>query len=255
MPVFSVLFLAGFLAFCGSAPALAQEIEVDLELALAADGSGSIDDEELAMQRAGYAAAITDPEILGLISSGLTGKIALAYIEWGAPTSQHIIVDWTVIDGPASAAAFADALRTRPRAAYGYNSISEVLAFSAQTMESNGIKGLRQIIDVSGDGPNIGGRPLDSVRQVLLGLGMTINALVVASANGGVNGPGGLPLAQYYEQYVIGGPGAFAVVAEGREKFAEAIRRKMILEIAEGVHGTKSADEALALARRLGQSR
>lgn len=253
MHAFTVPFLAGILAFLLPVPALTQGVEVDLELALTADGSGSIDDDELAMQRAGYAAAITDPEILGLIASGLTAKIALAYIEWGAPTSQHIIVDWTVIDGPDSAAAFAQALLDRPRAAYGYNSISEALAFTARTMETNGINGLRRIIDVSGDGPNIGGRPLELVRQVLLDQGMTINALVVASEGGGVNGPRGLPLAQYYEQYVIGGPGAFAVVAEGREKFAEAIRRKMILEIAEGVHGTKTADEALALARRLGR--
>ena len=243
-------FLCLSFAFSPASPR-AQGMEVDLELALAADGSGSIDDGELALQRAGYGAAITDPEILGLIAGGLHGKIAIAYIEWGAPASQHIIVDWTVIDGKDSAEAFAEALRTRPRQAYGYNSISEALAFSARSMETNAYQGLRRIIDVSGDGPNIGGRPLEDIRSLLVNAGMTINALVVASERGGVNAPGGQPLAQYYQERVIGGPGAFTVVAEGREKFAEAIRRKMILEIADGVHGTDTAEEALALARRL----
>lgn len=246
---FILLLAWAFLTFAAPDRALAEE--VDLELVLAADGSGSIDDDELALQRAGYAAAVTDPEILGLIASGLTGKIALAYMEWGAPTSQHVIVDWMVIDGPDSAEAFAEALRTRPRAAYGYNSISEALAFSAAMIEDNAIQGLRRIIDLSGDGPNIGGRPLEPVRQAILSLGISINALVVASDGGGFRGPGGTPLADYYEQAVIGGPGAFAIVAQGREKFAEAIRRKMILEIAEAVHGTTSAEEALALASTL----
>jgi hypothetical protein len=172
-------------------------------------------------------------------------------MEWGAPTSQHVVIDWMVIDGPDSAAAFAEALRTRPRAAYGYNSISEALTFSAAMIEDNTIQGLRRIIDLSGDGPNIGGRPLETVRQAILSLGISINALVVASAGGGFRGPGGTPLADYYEQAVIGGPGSFVVVAEGRDKFAEAIRRKMILEIAEAVHGTTTPDEAIALARTL----
>lgn len=225
-------------------------IEVDLELVLAADGSGSIDDDELALQRAGYAAAITDPEILDLIRGGLHGRMAIAYVEWGAPTSQHTIVDWALIDGPDSAAAFARALREAPREAYGYNSISEALAYSAGLIESNAYQGIRKIIDVSGDGPNIGGRPLAVVREAVLSLGITINGLVVASPGGGFRGPGGIPLSVHYERDVIGGPGSFVVVAEGREKFAEAIRRKMILEIANALHGATGWAEAQAIARR-----
>lgn len=251
MPSTFVVALVLFLAPAAAVQAQgAGAVEVDLELVLAADGSGSIDDNELALQRAGYAAAVTDPEILNLILGGLHGRMAVAYVEWGAPTSQHTIVDWTLIDGPDSAEAFARALRDNPRQAYGYNSISEALAYSAGMIESNAYQGVRKIIDVSGDGPNIGGRPLAVVREAVLSLGITINALVVASPGGGFRGPGGIPLSVHYERDIIGGPGSFVVVAEGREKFAEAIRRKMILEIANAIHGTTTWAEARAAARR-----
>ena len=149
----------------GFAPVRAET--VDLELVFAADGSGSIDDEELRLQRDGYAAALSDPKVLGAIAGGLHGRIAVAYIEWGGPASQHTIVDWTVIAGPADAAAFGRALRTAPRAAWGYNSISEAIAYSAGLIHGNDIDSDRKVIDVSGDGPQIGGRPLDLVGGLL----------------------------------------------------------------------------------------
>lgn len=206
---------------------------VDVELVLAADGSGSIDDEELALQRKGYAAAITDEQVLRTILGGLYGRIAITYVEWGGPFSQHTIVDWTVIASPEDAAAFAQALIERPRAAEGWNSISEAIAYSTTKIVSNQWKGVRKIIDVSGDGPNNGGRSLAMLRKAALDQGITINGLVVKSRGGGYPGPNGEPLEDHYRNDVIGGPGAFVVVADEELSFEAAIRRKLILEIAQ----------------------
>lgn len=218
--------------FC--TPPLAAE-PVDLELVLAADGSGSIDDDELRLQREGYAAAIANPKILDAIRGGFHQKIAIAYVEWGAPWSQHTIVDWTVIDGPASAQAFGKQLLTAPRMAESYNSISEAIIYSTNLIENNVYKGRRKIIDISGDGPQMNGRPLPEAKALALLAGITINALVVYKPGGLRSGPYGEPLIEHYQKDVIGGRGAFAHVAEGREQFAPAILKKMILEIAEAV--------------------
>jgi len=205
---------------------------VDLELVLAADGSGSIDDEELRLQREGYAAAITHPRILAAIRGGYHQKIALAFVEWGGPMSQHTVVDWMVIDGPAAAEAFAGKLRAQPRMAEHYNSISEAIAYSTNLIASNAYDGRRKIIDISGDGPQINGRSLTEAKLLAAAERITINALVISTPGGGYPGPSGEPLDEHYRNDVIGGRGAFVVVAEGRDHFAQAILKKMILEIA-----------------------
>ncbi len=214
------------------APAAAQ-VAVDLELVLAADGSGSIDDQELQLQREGYAAAITHPDVLGSIAAGSLGRIAVAYVEWGAADSQHTIVDWRMIDGADSAAAFAQELRTRPRAARGWNSISGAIDYSASLIRGNDFEGERKVIDVSGDGPQRGGRPVEVARDEAVLDGITINALVLRSPGGGYRGPGGMPLADHYTISVIGGFGAFVMTADRDESFRRAILAKMIREIAD----------------------
>jgi hypothetical protein len=221
-PLLALLLLAG----------AASAEEVDVELVLAADGSGSIDDDELALQRQGYADAVTSPEVLDAIASGIHGRIAVAYVEWGGPTSQHVIVDWAVIDGAASAAAFAEALVTRPRAARGYNSISAAIDFSVNLIETNAHQGLKKVIDVSGDGPNIGGRDVRAARDDAVNLGVTINGLVIVRPGGQVRRVAGEPLDVHYERDIIGGPGAFVMRADETNSFPEAVRRKMVLEIA-----------------------
>jgi hypothetical protein len=226
------LVLALGAALAAAAPAQATE-PVDLELVLAADGSGSIDDEELKLQRQGYAEALAHPRVLAAIKAGYLGKIAVAYIEWGAPESQHVIADWTTIADEASARAFGEKLTSQPRAAFGYNSISNAIHFSAEMIRANAYKGTRAVIDVSGDGPQIGGRPLALVRQETVARGITINALVIEAPGGALRGPGGMPLAEHYERDVIGGRGAFVTVARDRARFAEAILKKLILEIAD----------------------
>lgn len=215
---------------------------MDLELVLAADGSGSIDDQELALQREGYAAAITHPDVLASIAAGSTRRIALAYVEWGGADSQHTIVDWRLIEGPDSAAAFAEELRTRPRAARGWNSISGAIDYSAALIRSNDFAGERKVIDVSGDGPQRGGRPVEAARDEAVLDGITINALVLRSPGGGYAGPGGMPLADHYTLSVIGGFGAFVMTADRNETFRRAILAKMIREIADdGPTGAQQA--------------
>lgn len=220
------------LALAGLARPAAAEA-VDLELVLAADGSGSIDDDELRLQREGYAAAIQHPTILDAIRGGFHQKVAVAYVEWGAPWSQHTIVDWTIVDGPESAAAFGAKLVAAPRMAESYNSISEAIVYSLNLIRSNAYEGRRKIIDISGDGPQINGRPLPEAKAMAMIEGVTINALVVAKPGGLNSGPMGEPLIEHYRKDVIGGRGAFAIEAQGRDEFAPAILKKMILEIAE----------------------
>ncbi len=214
------------------AQSASERIEIDVELVLAADGSGSIDDEELALQRDGYADAIEHPDVIRTIMGGLHGRIAIAYMEWGGAYSQHTIVDWTVIASEEDARAFGTALRRAPRAAEGYNSISGAIDYSVTLIETNAYQGLRQIIDVSGDGPHNGGRPVQSARDDAVAKGITINALVLKSRGGGYPGPLGEPLETHYRNDVIGGFGAFAMVVEEMTRFTDAVRRKLILEIA-----------------------
>lgn len=221
--------------------AAAQQL-VDLELVFAADGSGSIDDEEMALQRAGYAAALAHPNVLAAIRGGYHQKIAVAFVEWAAPESQATIVDWTIIKDEASAREFGRRLVAAPRAVWGSNSISNAIHYSADLIERNGYEGTRKVIDVSGDGPQRNGRPLELVRQTTLLKGITINALVVISEGGGYPGPRGEPLTEHYANDVIGGPGAFMMTARSREEFAEAILKKLILEVAGEPPQTDTAD-------------
>jgi uncharacterized protein DUF1194 len=206
---------------------------VDLELVFAADGSGSIDDDELLLQRQGYAEALLDRRVLDAVASGRWGKIAVSYIEWGDEASQHTIVDWREIAGPEDARAFGEALLSAPRAAWGYNSISEAIAYSTDKILTNTYEGARMVIDVSGDGPQIGGRPIDWARDRAVDAGITINALVVKSRGGGHRGPGNIPLEMHYRLDVIGGLGAFVMVADEETPFADVLLAKIIREIAD----------------------
>ena len=221
------LLLLGLLA----APARAES--VDLELVFAADGSGSIDDEELRLQRKGWADALTSQDVLNGIKDGPVGAIAVAFMEWGGPGSQVLIVDWHVIRDEAGARVFADKLLSAPRGAYGYNSISNAIDFSVRLVESNAHDGTRKVIDVSGDGPNMNGRSLDLARAEALAKGFTINALAIRRPGSGrPGGPGGMSLEDYYGQSVIGGPGSFVETANETQPFAVAARRKLLTEIA-----------------------
>jgi len=226
----ALLFALALLA-TGARSGFAEQ--VDLELVFAADGSGSIDDDELRLQRRGYADALVDPRVLEAISSGRHGRIAVTYIEWGDASSQHTIVGWTAIGGAEDARAFGEALMAAPRAAWGYNSISEAIAFATDEILRNGYEGTRLVIDVSGDGPQMGGRPIGWARDRAVDAGITVNALAVKSRGGHYRGPGDMPLEMHYRLDVIGGVGAFVMVADEETPFADVLLAKIIREIAD----------------------
>jgi hypothetical protein len=205
---------------------------VDLELVLAADASGSIDDGEIRLQREGYAAAITSGEILQAIGVGYLGKIAVTYIEWGDQSSQEVVVPWTVVDGPDSAAAVAAQLRAKPRLAFGRNAIGSVIEVAQGEIERNAFEGERKVIDISADSANSwNGVPLPLARQRAIEAGITINGLAILCRQCSGR-PVAYDLEEQFERRIIGGPASFVVTADGNTSFAEAVRRKLLLEIA-----------------------
>jgi hypothetical protein len=210
-----------------------QDIEVDLELVLAVDISLSMDDEEQRLQRDGYVAAIRHPDVIAAIRSGLNGRIAMTYLEWAGVASQEVVVPWSLIDGRDAAEAFAEDLAALPlRKAYR-TSISAVLDFAHGLFAGSGFRSLRQVVDVSGDGANNQGQPVTLARDRLVEQGRMINGLAIMIAR-----PGAddffyhANLDEYFEDCVIGGPGAFVIRIDDADHFATAIRRKLILEIA-----------------------
>ena len=199
--------------------------EVDLELVLLADASGSITQGEIEFQRQGYATAITDPAVLNAILSNLTGSIAVTYVEWAA--NQVPVVGWTIIDSEATAAAFAADILAPPRLATGRNAIGDALLEGKRLIEDNSFTGLRRVIDFSGDSiGNFSGVDIETARAEVLAAGITINGLPILDEGEFDD------LGQIYTDRIIGGPGAFMVEAVGRDGFTAAVRRKLILEIA-----------------------
>lgn len=227
-----VLAAMSLAATASTAPsARAAEMAVDLELVLAVDVSRSMDPEEQRLQREGYIAAITDPDVVAAIGRGANGRIALSYVEWAGPEMQDILVDWRVVDNAASARAFAAALAEAPMETFRGTSISGGLLFNASRFEGNGYAAPRHVIDVSGDGPNNMGMPVELAREQVLHAGITINGLpIMIKRGGGFAAIDNLDV--YYRDCVTGGPGAFVVVVRSASQFDEAIRRKLVLEIA-----------------------
>ncbi len=214
-------------------PAAAGE-RVDLELVLLADASRSIDDGELRFQRQGYAAAITHPDVLATISHGYLRRIAVTYVEWADETSQEVVVPWTVIDGPKSAAAFAKELLEVPRLAFGPNAIGPALATAHALIVGDDVVGTRRVIDFSGDSAwEGGGISVFEARAAALAAGIVINGLAILCRDCASGRPVYYDLEEAFASFIIGGPGSFVITADSTTSFAKAVRRKLILEIAE----------------------
>jgi hypothetical protein len=225
--VLSLLLLA--------APAAAQE-EIDLELVLLADATGTIDDAEIRLQREGYAAAMTDPETLWAIEhGGAQGRIAVTYVEWASVASQDVVVDWMVVEDAASAAVFAERLLAAPRRARGSNAIGAALLAALDMIEGNAYDGWRKVVDFSADSAwNGQGPPIEASRDTLLAAGVTINGLAILCREATCSGrPRGGDLEAEFAARIIGGPGAFVVTAADGPSFRQAVRRKLILEISD----------------------
>src|SRR6267378_434344 len=206
---------------------------VDVELILAVDVSYSMDMDELAIQREGYAQAIISKEFLQALKTGPNGKIAVTYFEWAASNDQKIIIPWRVIDGPETADAVANEIIKTPIRRASRTSISGAINFAMPLFDENPHRGIRRVIDISGDGPNNNGVPVTGARDAAVEKGIVINGLPIMVKEPSYSTMDIDNLDFYYEDCVIGGPGAFVVTIKDREKFKEAIRTKLLLEVAD----------------------
>ncbi|GAC1344933.1 MAG: DUF1194 domain-containing protein [Bradyrhizobium sp.] len=205
---------------------------VDVELVLAVDVSYSMDMDELAIQREGYAQAIVSKEFLQALKGLPNGKISITYFEWAASSDQKIIIPWRVIDGPETADAVAAEIMKTPIRRASRTSISGAINFAMPLFEENPYRGLRRVIDISGDGPNNNGTPVTAARDAALEKGIIINGLPIMVKEPSYSTMDIDNLDYYYEDCVIGGPGSFVVSIKDRDKFKEAIRSKLLLEVA-----------------------
>lgn len=225
-----------------AAPAIAGDEIVDVELVLAVDVSLSMSPDELIIQRDGYAAALTDPTVLGAIRDAMHGKIAVTYVEWAGETVQHVVVPWAVISSAEEAAAFVAQMTATPPRSARRTSISSALNYAASLFEDSGFRGMKRVIDVSGDGPNNQGSPVDLARDRIVESGITINGLPLMTNGGGMATAYDIShLDDYYTNCVIGGPGAFMIPVNDWSQFPEAIRRKLVLELADADHPARRA--------------
>ena len=211
-----------------AAPAKAEE--VDLELLLLVDVSRSMSASELELQRQGYVEALRSDAVAAALGRALTGRMALAYVEWAGETRQRVIQDWRLIESRDDLLAVADLLETDRTTRQSRTSITAALRFGAGYFDDNGFEGMRRVIDISGDGPNNQGGLVTAARDAVVAQGITVNGLPLMTEDGSFMRIDDLD--RYYELCVIGGPGAFVMPVTGWEDFSEAVTRKLVLEIA-----------------------
>ncbi|MEO0544518.1 MAG: DUF1194 domain-containing protein [Pseudomonadota bacterium] len=211
---------------------LGETLEVDAELVLAVDVSRSMSEAELEIQRRGYAEAIVSEDVLKGIQNGLLGRVAVQYVEWAGQYNQRVVVDWTLIESQSDAITFANQLVDHTASSMSRTSISGGVNFAAHSIDNNDYIGLRRIIDVSGDGPNNQGPFVQLARDEAIAAGIVINGLPLMTRDGVYSQFDIERLDLYYRDCVIGGPGAFLIPVLSWEKFPEAVRRKLVLELA-----------------------
>ncbi len=229
--------LCAFVLWAGGASiakARGGPVAVDAEIVFAVDISYSMDRIEQEMQRDGYVQALTSPDFLNALKSNALGKIAVAYMQWASYADQDIVIGWTVIDGPESAAAVAKRLKEAPYRRAQRTSISGAIDAAMKMFRGNGFDGARLVIDVSGDGPNNNGRIVTQARDEAVEQGVTINGLPLVGIREWMSPADIRELDVYYEDCVIGGPESFSVTVRDTKSFVEATRTKLVREIASG---------------------
>ncbi len=209
-----------------SSPTPQMQSNVDLNLVLAIDASGSVDDDRFDLQKKGYAQAFTSQRVLDAIRNGNNQAIAVSMVQWTGPTLQVVMVPWTVVKDRPTAELVAAAIVAAPRRIFGGGtSLSGAIDFSAQLIASSPYRGFRKVIDISGDGSNNLGRPVEQARDEALQQGIRINGLPILELE--------RDLDQYFRENVIGGPGAFIIPVQNYTAFGEAIMRKLVTEISQ----------------------
>jgi hypothetical protein len=235
------------------APQAQSAEQVDVELVLAVDVSLSMSPDELEIQRQGYAAALTHDRVIEAIAAGVHGRIAVTYVEWAGWTTQQIVVPWTAIATRSDAERFVRQLSAKPPSSARRTSISGALEFGGDLFAESGFQGMKRVIDISGDGPNNQGSPVTGARDALIAQGITINGLPLMT-NAGLSSAYDVEnLDLYYQDCVIGGPGAFMIPVNDWSQFPEAVRRKLVLELAGG-SSERMRDEAAHPPVRLAQA-
>ncbi|MBX3580739.1 MAG: DUF1194 domain-containing protein [Rhizobiaceae bacterium] len=206
---------------------------VDVELVLAVDVSLSMSPIELKIQRDGYAAALTHERVLQAIAEGAYGKIAVTYFEWAGVNTRHVIVPWTIIANKADAERVVARLSAQPPNSARRTSIASALEFGADLFAESEFIGTKRVIDISGDGPNNQGAPVETARDAVVEQGIVINGLPLMTTGGFASTFDVVDLDRYYTDCVIGGPGAFMIPVNDWSQFPEAVRRKLVLELAD----------------------
>lgn len=235
-PVRRGLFLLGLalgLSALPVRPAAAAGEKVDVALVLGVDVSWSMDRHEQFIERDGYAAAFRSPQVINAILDGAYAKVAVTYVEWAGSATQITVVPWTIIDSAAASKRFADALKMKEPASLRRTSISGAIDYARKELDSSGFSATRRIIDISGDGPNNDGRSVIAARDEAVKAGITINGLPLMTNT--ADSYGGMPpedLDQYYTDCVIGGSQAFVIPVNSWAQFPQAVRRKLVLELA-----------------------
>ncbi|NKB50899.1 MAG: DUF1194 domain-containing protein [Rhizobiaceae bacterium] len=219
-------------AFLCSSHAKAADTEVDVELVLAVDVSRSMTPRELEIQRRGYAEALVSDEVIGAIKGGLIGRVALRYIEWAGHGSQRVIVDWTLVKNRQDAEQVAAQLVAKFDSSLRRTSISSAIDHARRSFEENKFTAMRQVIDISGDGPNNAGIPVLEARAAALAAGIVINGLPLMTKDGYYSRFNLDDLDEYYRQCVIGGPASFVIPVLEWEQFSAAVRQKLVQELA-----------------------
>jgi len=218
-------------ALAAGSAAKADDTPVDLQLVLAVDVSRSIDEVEAELQRRGYIEALTNDRVIDAILSGEHRRIAVCYTEWAGTHYQAVVIDWTVIDSANAARRFAEKLTEAPRTSQSWTAVGAALIHAGQRFENSGLVARRRVIDISGDGRTNDGPAAEIIRDRLVGQGIVVNGLPVMMNRTNFGRPPDLTLDKYYEENVIGGPGAFMVVADNFEQFGRAVHSKLVREI------------------------
>jgi hypothetical protein len=204
-------------------------LDVDVELVLAVDISHSMKEDEQELQRNGYIRALTSSDFLAALRTGPYGRIAVTYIEWAESDVQRVVIDWALVEDEASARKVAARLAAMPLHSGNFTSISSAISFATARF-GQGFRGLRRVIDVSGDGPNNHGPPIEEARAAALAAGVIINGLPILIRDGeSADSPA---LSDYYSACVIGGEGAFVEPVHTALDFDRAVRTKLVREVA-----------------------
>lgn len=210
----------------------APSMRVDVAVVFAVDFSSSIDPKIADMQREGHAEALISPEIIRAISQNYLGCIGVAYFEWSSPGRSRTVLPWTRICGLEDAEAAASVIRQNGdtghfRRGRGGTSVSTAIDVGSLLLDEFPGSAMKKVIDISSNGENNDGLPVQPCREAAIAKGYTINAIAIPADDEDPR----QPLASYFERSVIGGSQAFVISPKEPHDYVAALRRKLVTEV------------------------